>query len=209
MPDRTILTQIGSIRPFSDIAGRHILHFDGSAESRHSLASRLEAVGCAVIRSGQDWLRAGDFSLPPFQPPPDAAASAKPRAEAEVRRIPNDRKIVMLNELAGVVPEPVLICWHSGDSEARVYSEDIASVFRAAGWPAEHRTAVAAADVEGIGIFFYADDCHKVTLPTGVERIVGAFKAAGVGLTVRCTNDPGLRSSLVVAVGRRQDLFFA
>jgi predicted nucleotide-binding protein len=56
---RTVLVQIGCHRPFSDVAGRHIIEFTGSAESRNHLAGRLATAGCAVDRSGQDWLTAG------------------------------------------------------------------------------------------------------------------------------------------------------
>lgn len=62
-PDRTILVQIGQVRPFSDVAGRHVLHFDGSSTSRNELAQRLETAGCPVSRTGHDWLDVGDFSV--------------------------------------------------------------------------------------------------------------------------------------------------
>ena len=44
-PDRTVLVQLGEIRPFSDVAGRHILRIDGSSESRQQLAERGGRVG--------------------------------------------------------------------------------------------------------------------------------------------------------------------
>ena len=59
---RTILVEIGDLRPFSDVAGRHIIRFDGSAERRHELAQRLRSAGCPVNTGGSDWLNAGDFS---------------------------------------------------------------------------------------------------------------------------------------------------
>lgn len=61
-PDRTVLVQIGDMRPFSDVAGRHAVHFDGSAEARSDLANRLSTAGCEVDLSGRDWLSEGDFS---------------------------------------------------------------------------------------------------------------------------------------------------
>lgn len=60
-PTRTLILQIGEVKNFSDIAGRHILRMDNS--KRHELAERLRAAGCAVDISGQDWLTAGDFEL--------------------------------------------------------------------------------------------------------------------------------------------------
>jgi len=62
--DRTILVELGELRPFSDVGGRHALRMNNSPERRQSLASRLETAGCAVDRSGSDWLRAGDFTAP-------------------------------------------------------------------------------------------------------------------------------------------------
>jgi predicted nucleotide-binding protein len=39
-PDRTIIVEMGSVRPFSDIAGRHLVRLDGSPASRKALAQR-------------------------------------------------------------------------------------------------------------------------------------------------------------------------
>lgn len=63
-PDRTVLVQIGDVRPFSDIAGRHIIHLNNTATSRHALAQRLTTCGCVVDINGTDWHSAGDFSNP-------------------------------------------------------------------------------------------------------------------------------------------------
>ena len=59
--DRTILVEIGVLRPFSDVAGRHVIRFDGSTPRRQELAQRLEMAGCPVNWSGTDWHSAGDF----------------------------------------------------------------------------------------------------------------------------------------------------
>ena len=60
---RTILVEIGELRPFSDVVGRHAVRFDGSAERRHELAQRLKSAGCPVNTDGSDWLTAGDFAV--------------------------------------------------------------------------------------------------------------------------------------------------
>lgn len=60
-PNRTILVQFADVRPFSDVAGRHVLHFRGTSSDRNELATRLETAGCAVRRDGKDWLTAGNF----------------------------------------------------------------------------------------------------------------------------------------------------
>jgi predicted nucleotide-binding protein len=66
-PDRTVLVEMGVIRPFSDVAGRHSVRLDNSPERRKDLAQRLETAGCAVDVSGSDWLKAGDLTPP--EPP--------------------------------------------------------------------------------------------------------------------------------------------
>jgi predicted nucleotide-binding protein len=64
-PDRTIIVEVGSVRPFSDIAGRHSVRLDDSAEKRLELAQRLETAGCLVNMKGTSWLKAGKFSKTP------------------------------------------------------------------------------------------------------------------------------------------------
>lgn len=61
-PDHTIIVQFGKLRPFSDIAGRNIIHMDDSAKQRSELANRLGNAGADVDTSGTDWYTEGDFS---------------------------------------------------------------------------------------------------------------------------------------------------
>jgi predicted nucleotide-binding protein len=60
-PDRTILVQVGTLRPFSDIAGRHLIRLKNTSKSRQELALRLRLAGCEVNLSGTDWHDAGAF----------------------------------------------------------------------------------------------------------------------------------------------------
>lgn len=62
---RTVLVELGKLRPFSDVAGRHAIRIDGTASKRKDLAQRLENAGCAVNLTGEDWLTAGNFTPPP------------------------------------------------------------------------------------------------------------------------------------------------
>lgn len=62
-PKRTILVEVGSLRPFSDIGGRHTVRLDNSPERRRGLATRLITAGCAVNDKREDWLTKGDFEL--------------------------------------------------------------------------------------------------------------------------------------------------
>jgi len=60
-PERTILVQVGALRPFSDIAGRHFVRLRNTSKSRQELAQRLKLAGCEVDLSGTDWHDAGLF----------------------------------------------------------------------------------------------------------------------------------------------------
>jgi len=60
-PDKTVLVQIGKIRPFSDVVGRHVVRLSNSHEHRQELVTKLRNCGCEVDDSGSDWLTEGDF----------------------------------------------------------------------------------------------------------------------------------------------------
>ena len=62
---RVVLVEMGRVRHFSDIVGRHTVHLSNSVASRHEFAIRLQTAGCAVDLSGTDWHTAGDLSAPP------------------------------------------------------------------------------------------------------------------------------------------------
>lgn len=66
-PKRTVLVQHGVVRPFSDIAGRHLVTLDNSPARRKELAQRLQTAGCLVDLTGEVWLTSGDLTPP--QPP--------------------------------------------------------------------------------------------------------------------------------------------
>ena len=59
--DRTVLVEIGRLRPFSDLAGRLVVRMDNSSQQRQELARRLQTAGCPVNLEGTAWHKAGDF----------------------------------------------------------------------------------------------------------------------------------------------------
>lgn len=60
-PVSTVLVQVGSVKEFSDIAGRHLVHLNNTPVSRKELVVKLENAGCKVDTSGTDWYSIGDF----------------------------------------------------------------------------------------------------------------------------------------------------
>lgn len=59
--DRTLLIEVGRVKPFSDVAGRHVVRLSDSRETRNEIAERLRTAGCDVSTSGSAWLNTGDF----------------------------------------------------------------------------------------------------------------------------------------------------
>lgn len=62
-PNSTVLVQLGAVRPFSDVAGRHVVHLSNDPTSRQELAAKLANAGCNVNTSGAHWLDTGDFRI--------------------------------------------------------------------------------------------------------------------------------------------------
>lgn len=81
--DQTVLVEVGEVRPFSDVAGRHAIRLSNSADSRQTLARRLQTAGCDVNLNGTDWITTGDFTAPP--PPGDGLPIG--------RRLPTDTSV--------------------------------------------------------------------------------------------------------------------
>jgi hypothetical protein len=103
-PSQTILVQVGNIRPFTDIAGRHVVRLSNSADDRNAFAQRLRTCGCEVDTSGRDWLSTGDFGA--VEPDSSADASLQavqpknpPKSEVHPDYI---RILIMIGEGSGV-----------------------------------------------------------------------------------------------------------
>ena len=62
--ERTVIVEVGTLRPISDIAGRNVVRFDGSKLAARKITERLKVAGCRVDADGlwrlreeafQDW----------------------------------------------------------------------------------------------------------------------------------------------------------
>jgi hypothetical protein len=82
-PDRTVIVQLGNVREFSDVAGRHVVHMSNEFAKRQELATKLTNAGCDVDTSGADWVKAGDF-VDPQARVPSARVNRKRAARSRV-----------------------------------------------------------------------------------------------------------------------------
>lgn len=62
--DRVIIIELGRVKVFSDIHGRHAVRLDNDFKNRQELANRLKDAGCAVKMAGTSWHNAGDLTPP-------------------------------------------------------------------------------------------------------------------------------------------------
>ena len=58
---RTIILEIGRLRPISDIGGLNVIRFDGSDAAIRSLVARLKVAECAVDDRGTEWSKTSRF----------------------------------------------------------------------------------------------------------------------------------------------------
>lgn len=81
-PRKTLLVQVGQIKPFSDVGGKHIMHLRDTIQSRNEFANKLEGIVGTVNRTGNDWQSVGKLESTPANP---KARAAKKRRS--VRRV--------------------------------------------------------------------------------------------------------------------------
>jgi hypothetical protein len=112
-PQRTVIVELGQVRVFSDIHGRHVVRLNNSVAKRQDLARRLQSAGCAVNLAGTDWHEAGNLE-PPLPPGgglplgrklPSAKTSGTPRIDA--RYIDNGRGRIAEVEVTNYGPGDV------------------------------------------------------------------------------------------------------
>jgi predicted nucleotide-binding protein len=59
---KTLLIQVGEVRGFTDILGKHIPKLSNDHAKRNDIANRLAKIGCRVDTTGDDWRTTGNFS---------------------------------------------------------------------------------------------------------------------------------------------------
>lgn len=84
-PERTILVELGKVRPFTDIGGRFVVRLDNSVARRQMLATLLRKVGCAVHDGGKDWHTTGDLTPTMTDPEPSAQRLAAKSVPLDTR----------------------------------------------------------------------------------------------------------------------------
>jgi len=53
--------QYGQLKPWSDIAGKHITYLDNSDVKRNELVTKLKNARCSLDNSGDSWFKTGNF----------------------------------------------------------------------------------------------------------------------------------------------------
>jgi predicted nucleotide-binding protein len=113
--DRTVMVELGKVKVFSDIHGRHSVRLDNSVAKRQDLAHRLETAGCIINLNGTDWHHDGDLTPP--SPPgaglplgkkhPSSVASGLPRLTARLDEHAGNKlsDVVVTNHGPGTVFE--------------------------------------------------------------------------------------------------------
>lgn len=75
--DRTILVEVGSPKPFSDLAGRHTIRLSNNVGRREDLLERLKTAGCKLDTSSTVWQTVGQFDLARSGVGPASRSTAK------------------------------------------------------------------------------------------------------------------------------------
>lgn len=61
--DRTLLVEVGQVKAFSDVTGRHVVRLSNSSDRRNEIVGRLRTAGCDISTIGNDWLNTGNFEV--------------------------------------------------------------------------------------------------------------------------------------------------
>lgn len=111
-PDRTVIVELGQVKVFSDIHGRHTVRLDNTPRRRQELATRLKHAGCAVNLEGTDWHEAGDLTPP--SPPGDGLPLGRKLPSSRASGLP--RLTARLHERGGNKLSDVIVTNHGPGS---------------------------------------------------------------------------------------------
>ena len=90
--ERTILVELGTLRGFSDIDGRHRILLNNSPERRRHLAERLENAGCPVRWDEADWKSTGDFEAAVAERMHEPTSITPDRPSAPIATLPQSQE---------------------------------------------------------------------------------------------------------------------
>ncbi|MFF2832317.1 TIR domain-containing protein [Cellulosimicrobium cellulans] len=107
-PERTVIVELGRVKSFSDIHGRHAVRLDNSFAKRQDLANRLRTAGCDVNTTGADWHVAGDLTPP--SPPGNGLPMGRKLPSSTVSGLP--RLTARLNERGGNTLSDIVVTNH-------------------------------------------------------------------------------------------------
>lgn len=181
-PKRTVLVEVGELRAFSDLAGRHAVRLSNSAASRQALATRLANAGCAVDTSNSDWHTKGDFTV---EQPGGGYALGKRVPVAKVSRPPIEFALRFQSGPKSNSLDKLTVINRGTETATNVnlVAEEGAAIdLRQAELPIEK--------IPGNG--------HSVTVRTfSMRRLLGTTGKAAFDITITCTREDGAEYSQV------------
>ena len=101
--ERTIFVELGEVKEFSDVAGRHMIKLNNTSQRRQELAQRLRNAGCPVNLDDTDWHEAGDFEAAVdsiAQGQPDTVAEATQQSDLDEKRQYTQRTAKEITDVA-------------------------------------------------------------------------------------------------------------
>ena len=85
-PTRTVLVELGRLRPISDLYGRHVVRLNGTEARLRDIAKRLEEAGCGVAPAADAWADPDQFP-PASTSSPVSQSSHAPSSAAVAREV--------------------------------------------------------------------------------------------------------------------------
>lgn len=113
--DRTVIVELGELRPFSDISGRHLIKLNDSIARRQELAQRLITAGCNIDLTGNQWHTVGNFEAANI-----LYIAKELENQSKIKSVINDDEISILKLIAKAYEE----------GQTAIYEDTIASILK-------------------------------------------------------------------------------